>query len=127
MANGVAVRLTETPATAVPATDSGIEERIGEAMAAAVAALSKGVVEYFGGGLTPATKALGGDAVAKLFWLRQQVPDVFADIARREGVRALQARHGADFSPYAATVADETISGVLAVIDRVVEFERSLA
>jgi hypothetical protein len=128
-ANGAAVALLSEPAP----TDGGepdlIEQRIGVATADAVAAFGQALIEYYTTGHTTVARTTGGDAAARLFWLRQQlVPDAdFAALARREGMRVLRARLGADFVPQAAEAADGIITGVLEIVNRVVEFERSMA
>jgi hypothetical protein len=130
MANGAAAALPTIEPTPTDGGESDlIEQRIGTAVADAVAAFGQALIEYYNTGHTTVARTIGADAAARLFWLRQQlVPDAdFADIVRREGLRVLRARLGANFLPQNAKAADGLIDGILEIVDRVVAFERAMA
>jgi hypothetical protein len=100
-----------------PTPSEELGQRVGIAMADAVAAISRGCFEWgWGGGLTVPTKTLGSERIADLCTLLQAIPTGADSIARSEGRRVLQARHGGDLPE---PVLDVLIDGTLEIVDRV--------
>jgi hypothetical protein len=119
--NGAAALQLVEPA---PTPSGEIEQHIAVAVADAVSVLSRGMLEYWNDGkLTPATKMAGSEHVAALYSLTQAVPTGvdFAAVARSEGRRVLQERHGGDLPE---PVLDEVIGGLLEILANV---ERAMA
>jgi hypothetical protein len=115
---------TETPERALPGE---LEYAIGTATAFAVGALSAGLVEYWEDGrLSPEGKSLGGEAVAQLYELQQAAPHLdFASVARVQGMKILRAQYaaGQDHTrEFPEMLVTETISELLAIVDRVSQF-----
>jgi hypothetical protein len=95
-------------------------------MADAVAAISRGCFEWgWGGGLTVPTKALGADRIAALYQLSQTLTGIdFAAVARSEGRRVMQERHGGDLHE---PTLDVIIDGTLEIVDKVAVYMRATA
>jgi hypothetical protein len=121
--NGSAALQLVEPA---PAPSEELGQRVGVAMADAVAAVSKGCFEWgWGEGLTVPTKALGADRIAALYQLSQTLTDIdFAAIARSEGRRVMQERHGGDLHEPTLNV---LLDGTLEIVDRVANYMRATA
>jgi hypothetical protein len=124
-ANGAATLRLAAP-TPAPTNDetSDLRAAIGEAMAAAATVLCQGVVELAGRGLRPETKMLGGERLARLYWLQQSAPAGFnfAAAVRTEGRRALREIHGEDL-----LVLDILIDGALEILAKGTAFERAMS
>jgi hypothetical protein len=124
MANGASVLQLVHPESA-PTEELG--QRVGIAMADAVAVISRGCYEFgWGGGLTVPTKALGADRIADLYTLLQAIPTGvdFPAIARSEGRRVLQERHGGGLPE---PMLDVLLDGTLEIVDRVATYMRLTA
>ena len=71
-----------------------IEEEIGRTVSAAVGALSYAILSHMADGkLSPAARARGAEALAELYVLRRDNPDIvdFEDVCRVHGKKALRA------------------------------------
>jgi hypothetical protein len=95
--NGAAVTLATNPPAAPEAAAPTVERRIGEAAAAAAVAVAAAMSEFDDTGkLSVGSKLTGGRALAKVAELRLDfVGEDFDRIAREEGLKALELRHGA--------------------------------
>ena len=108
---------SSSSATAKPA--SWLERHVGEMVAGAAGTIALALSEFNDGALTPRTKMQGGDAIAKLYKLRQFMIGTwdFDRIAREHGRAVLRECCGNNVKD--ATV-DALVSEALAILAKVV-------
>jgi hypothetical protein len=109
---------------------------IGDLIARAAVLTCLALEKYLAGQATYSISLQTGELIARLYFLQQSAPGVFATIVRREGRRALRATLMQDAAAAAALVAehgdldpalDEILSWPLDVLARVTEAERAFA
>jgi hypothetical protein len=132
MPNGVAVKL---PCELSPAPDPD-ELEIGDAVAAAAVVVGAGVAQFaMDGQLSAEAKMAGAEALTKVSMLQlAYFGDDFAEVALREGKRALWRHHGfrehiaASLDPKTRErLFDEFLQGALEIAGKAVADERARA
>jgi hypothetical protein len=105
-----------------------VEQEIGQVMLAAVRALANGILDHMSTGkLTAAARERGAEALAKLYTLRRDNPDIgdFEDVCRVYGKKALQAYFATLSDPPEATEArSDWLIGWALTLHREVFFKR---
>jgi hypothetical protein len=111
--------LAPAPVPAAAVEPTAMLEQIGTLTAIAVGAVAQALMERQAGLLTSATKLAGGDAIARLYALRQATLGKldFNRVAREHGAR-LMLEHGS--SGVDARAIDTLIDGVLEILAKVV-------
>jgi hypothetical protein len=114
----VAASCLDLASTAIEPTPA--LEAIGIQMAICAGALAEALTERRTGALTSATRTYGGNAIARLYELRQATVGKldFDRVAREHGVRLLL-EHGGTNDISAATI-DTLVGGVLEILHKLV-------
>jgi len=131
MANGTAA-LQLLPTEPAPDPSASIEHRVGVVVADAVGVIGAGLIEAREGKLDDATRAMGGEAVARVFELKQAAPSEldFAAVAHEHGLKVLRARYiafGYEHQDFPEVPTVKIIDGLLAIVDRVSAQMRAMA